>query len=335
MKNILKKIFSFNSTNSQGIHSTSLHSLFESSNLKLVDIGSGNRIGPGIGNFVQFANYINYFPCDPSMNSTTAPEIKWKSITFIREAIWTESGTKLLNIMSQPGLSSLLKPKDSVVNQFNNHADYKINNTQTVKTITLTEASQKYNFENVGFLSIDTQGSELDILISGETLLQNSISGIYIETEFQELYEGQSFFADIDIYLRKLRFVLFDIDRVLMRRQNYTRKQYSRKQISHSHCLYIKPPESINAQDNETLKSQYEQLLVIAIINEHYDLAREICSVEPSRYLLFEEHGISLLDDLERFIDSKTQRIKHITRKNNPESELSNPLYKDRKHRYK
>ena len=51
--------------------------------------------------------------------------------------------------------------------------------------------------------------------------------------------------------------------------------------------------------------------------------------------LLFEEHGISLFDDLERYIDSKTQRIKHITRKYNPESDLSNPLYKDRKFRYK
>ena len=97
-------------------------------------------------------------------------------------------------------------------------------------------------------------------------------------------------------------------------------------------CLVEMPISKLN---NKTLKSQFEQLLVIAIINEHYDLAKEICSVEPSRYLLFEEHGISLFDDLERYIDSKTQRIKHITRKYNPESDLSNPLYKDRKFRYK
>ena len=35
--------------------------------------------------------------------------------------------------------------------------------------------------------------------------------------------------------------------------------------------------------------NKLEQLMVIAVANEHYDLAREICSLEPARYLLFEK----------------------------------------------
>ena len=81
--------------------------------------------------------------------------------------------------------------------------------------------------------------------------------------------------------------------------------------------------------------NKLEQLMVIAVANEHYDLAREICSLEPARYLLFEKHGKSLLDQLEAYIYYRTQTIKHITRKYNPPNELSTPLYKDRKHRYK
>ena len=335
MKHVFNNIFSFKPKNGQNIFGNSLISLFESSNLKIVDIGSGNGIGPGIGNFSQFANYINYFPCDPAMNSNTSINPRWKSLTYIREAIWTESGTKLLNIMNQPGLSSLLKPNQSVINTFNNHTDYNIKSTQTVKTIKLNEAAEKYKFETAGFLSIDTQGSELEILMSGQSLLETSISGIYIETEFQELYKGQSLFADVDTYLRNIGFILFDIDRVLMRRQNYLKEHYSRKQISHCHCLYLKPPQHINDENSEILTNKFEQLLLIALANEHHDLAKEICSIEPSRYLLFEKHGKSLLDELEDYIYSRTQTIKHITRKYNPENELSNPLYKDRKHRYK
>ena len=198
-----------------------------------------------------------------------------------------------------------------------------------------TLALIKYKFENAGFLSIDTQGTELEILMSGQSLLETSIFGIYIETEFQELYKGQSLFADVDTYLRNIGFLLIDIDRVLMRRHNYSTEYYSRKQISHCHCLYIKPPENIDGQPSESLTNKFEQLLLIAIANEHYDLAREICSIEPSRYLLFEKHGKSLLDELEDYIYSRTQTIKHITRKYNPKNELSDPLYKDRKHRYK
>ena len=335
MKQTLKNIFSSNPTNQQKIYGDSFISLLESSNLKIVDIGSGNGIGPGIGNFSQFASYINYFPCDPTMASNINSEIQWKSIKYIREGIWTESGTKSLNIMSQPGLSSLLKPNTSVISTFNNHADYKIKSTQTIKTIKLNEAAIKYKFENADFLSIDTQGSELEILMSGQLLLESSILGIFIETEFQELYEGQSLFADVDKYLRNLGFILFDIDRVLMRRQNYSKEYYSRKQISHCHCLYLKPLSLINEQNSKSLNNKLEQLLVITMANEHYDLAREICSIEPSRYLLFEKHGKSLLDELEDYIYFRTQTIKHITRKYNPENELSNPLYKDRKHRYK
>ena len=332
---MLKNIFSFKPKNSPPIYGNCLLSLFESSNLKIIDIGSGNGIGPGIGNFSEFANYINYFPCDPTININSNSNTQWKSITYIREAIWTESGTESLNIMNQPGLSSLLKPNQSVVNTFNNRADYNIKSTQPIKTIKLNEAAKKYQFENAGFLSIDTQGTELEILKSGQSLLETSMFGIYIETEFQELYKGQSLFADIDKYLRNIGFILFDIDRVLMRRHNYSTEYYSRKQISHCHCLYFKPPENIDGQTNESLTNKFEQLLLIAIANEHYDLAREICSVEPSRYLLFEKHGNALLDELEDYIYSRTQTIKHITRKFNPKNELSNPLYKDRKHRYK
>jgi len=334
MKHKLKNLLFFKPKDKLESYGDSLISIFNSSNLKIIDIGSGNGIGPGIGNFSQLSNYINYFPCDPTINSNSNSNA-WKSITHIQEAIWIESGTKLLNITRQPGLSSLLEPNQSVVNTFNNHADYKIKSTETIKTIQLKEAAEKYKFKDAGFLSLDTQGSELEILMSGQSLLETSVSGIYIETEFQELYKGQSLFSDVDAYLRKLGFILFDIDRVLMRRQNYSSKHYSRKQISHCHCLYLKPINLIDDPNKDTMLNKLEQLFVIAVANEHYDLAREICSVEPARYLLFDKHGKSLLDQLEDYIYSRTQTIKHITRKYNPNNELSNPLYKDRKYRYK
>ena len=52
---MIKNIFSFKPQNGQNVYGNCLLSLFESSNLKIVDIGSGNGIGPGIGNFSEFA----------------------------------------------------------------------------------------------------------------------------------------------------------------------------------------------------------------------------------------------------------------------------------------
>nr|WP_244567251.1 FkbM family methyltransferase [Escherichia coli] len=49
-------------------------------------------------------------------------------------------------------------------------------------------------------LKIDTQGSELNILVGGEQVLNNTLC-IQLEVSFIPLYEGQPSFGEIDVYL--------------------------------------------------------------------------------------------------------------------------------------
>ena len=94
---MLINLFSSKTSKQLEIYGDSLNSLLKSCNLKLVDIGSGNEIGPGIGNFVKFAKHINYFPCDPTLTNENLggkiSEFEWKSITNVPEAIWIRSET--------------------------------------------------------------------------------------------------------------------------------------------------------------------------------------------------------------------------------------------------
>ncbi|BEC03341.1 FkbM family methyltransferase [Escherichia coli] len=55
-------------------------------------------------------------------------------------------------------------------------------------------------------LKIDTQGSELNILVGGEQVLNNTLC-IQLEVSFIPLYEGQPSFGEIDVYLRKHGFL--------------------------------------------------------------------------------------------------------------------------------
>jgi len=61
------------------------------------------------------------------------------------------------------------------------------------------------------FLSIDTQGSEYDILLGAKGLLEKDILGLMVEVEFKELYKGQALFGDTQELLlsRGFEFIKF------------------------------------------------------------------------------------------------------------------------------
>lgn len=47
------------------------------------------------------------------------------------------------------------------------------------------------------FLSIDTQGSEYEILLGGQETLKSSVVGVVLEAEFHPIYKGQKLFWDL------------------------------------------------------------------------------------------------------------------------------------------
>jgi hypothetical protein len=62
----------------------------------------------------------------------------------------------------------------------------------------------------IDILKLDLQGYELQALRGCEQLLER-IKLVTIEVEFAPLYENQSLFSDIDIFLRRNQFSLFNL----------------------------------------------------------------------------------------------------------------------------
>ena len=58
------------------------------------------------------------------------------------------------------------------------------------------------------FISMNAQGSELDILQGAEQVLKAGVVGVVSEVEFRPLYEGQGCFRDIHTFLRQRGFSL-------------------------------------------------------------------------------------------------------------------------------
>ena len=60
--------------------------------------------------------------------------------------------------------------------------------------------------EAPNFLSIDTQGSEYDVLLSAEKIIKNSILAINCEINFSELYLNSKLFNKFIYFLQKMIF---------------------------------------------------------------------------------------------------------------------------------
>lgn len=80
------------------------------------------------------------------------------------------------------------------------------------RVTTIDEYCEKHNIHTIDILKIDTQGSELDILMGiGNMLKQKKVKLIFTETYFQQQYENQPMMFDISNYLAKFSYFVQDI----------------------------------------------------------------------------------------------------------------------------
>lgn len=131
---------------------------------------------------------------------------------YLPVALFNKKGQISLNITRKLACCSVLEPNYSLVNRFLGAEDYEVTATAEINCNTLDEVIKTTDVKEVDFIKIDTQGSELQILQGAEeTLNQHCVFGLEIEAEFSPLYKDQPLFADIDAFLRRKGFALFDI----------------------------------------------------------------------------------------------------------------------------
>lgn len=95
---------------------------------------------------------------------------------------------------------SLFAPNTPLLEKFQNLAEVSVLVRQhQIKTTRLDEINE---IDDVDFIKIDAQGSELSIFKNGMRSLSKTLL-IQTEVEYVELYKDQPMFADIDIFLRK------------------------------------------------------------------------------------------------------------------------------------
>lgn len=175
----------------------------------VIDCGSAADDGLGIQNLFPFAVI---HAIEPRSDSKTLPADFYQGGKRISHnaALADQNTTKTLYVTRNPEASSLLRPNMKNVMRWRTDNAFDVIEERRVNCYTLRKFSEAHKIIQCDLIKLDTQGTELDILLSGKDLVRNT-GIILMEVEFVQLYENQHVFGSVVGELSQLgfRFVNF------------------------------------------------------------------------------------------------------------------------------
>jgi FkbM family methyltransferase len=165
---------------------------------------------------------------------------------------------------NHPLAGSLLKPNYSFFDRFPKSYKFQIAESIPTEVIRLSELDLR-----VDFVKMDVQGGELEILKGCSNQFYESLLGLEVECEFQELYENQPLFGDISKYLTNLNFELIDFVNPTRWLRDRPNKYFG--QMIASDVLFLKQPHYFFS--NKILsETKWREYLSILLLFERHDL---------------------------------------------------------------
>lgn len=160
--------------------------------------------------FLTESDRFRIFGFDPDHEECERLQERYRgrNVTLVPLGLAGKRGRRTLYVTHQPACSSLLKPITSLTREYPALSCAREERTVSVETITLKDWAKSVPINRIDYIKVDTQGTELEILKSGQSILKTA-RALEIEVEFNPIYEGQPLFSEVELYLRNLGFVLW------------------------------------------------------------------------------------------------------------------------------
>jgi len=163
----------------------------------------------------------------------------------INAALSDKHGSMPLYLCRKRATSSVYKPKVDFLKKFEDIRRFDIEKSIKIESDTLDNQIRLNNISDVDFIKIDTQGHELNILKGSKWILKKTV-GLELEVSFAEMHSGQPLFHEINEFMTKKGFALFDLSLVYWNRQGGNKYHYSKKgQLVWGDALYLRVQEKI------------------------------------------------------------------------------------------
>ena len=178
--------------------------------LVVVDVGARWGVGDRWRPFGPRARVIGFDPDEAECRRLAELE---PDVTYVPAALGRAEGTATLYRTVEPACSSLYPPVASLVEQRPELSVIAPAGTEEVRLTTLDRWLDTADVDAVHVLKLDTQGSELGVLEGAECALRD-VRVLEVEVEFNEIYQGQPLFGDVDRFLRARGFVLWRLQQL-------------------------------------------------------------------------------------------------------------------------
>ena len=139
-------------------------------------------------------------------------------------------GSADLHITRSPGNTSLLMPGKNLKEIDPEGSD--VERSENIQIATIDGWAEHNGNLTIQLMKFDIQGGELKALRGATRMLQDSTLLVYTEIWFNCPYEGGAIYSEIDLFLRKYGFVLYDI---------YKPKYNSNGQILWANAIFLNP----------------------------------------------------------------------------------------------
>ena len=214
--------------------------------LWIVDVGASGGIHPRWRNLTSCLKCILF---EPDLKEYEKLLNKNNDQIIINAALSDKVENIEFNICNKQEVSSVYIPNYDLINKFPDTKDaprsrYNLVNKIEMKTDTLSNQLKLNNISEVDFIKIDVQGYGLSVLKGSIENLSNTI-GLEVEVEFLEIYKNQPLFNEVDIFIQKHNFQLYDIKRYFWKRNDYEGTGTQKGQLVMGDALYLKNPEQI------------------------------------------------------------------------------------------
>ena len=256
--------------------------------LRFVDIGASGGINDLWQIAARYLQVIGFEPDEREFMNLSATEIS-KKIKYYNTALYEKATTIPFYLTKKQMVSSIFKPNRSFLDDFPDSNRFDIEKITKLKADCINNIFMKNHIQDVDFIKIDTQGSELSILKGGDNILKNEIFGLEIEVEFSTLYENQPLFSDVDKFLRKYNFQLFDLKHYYWKRKLGQSYGGGKGQLIFADALYFRNLDKFNVsicQGNDDLwkKTKVLRAISICFMYGYFDYAFQIVSLNTNLF---------------------------------------------------
>ena len=184
--------------------------LFAADPIVIVDVGARWGFNPEWKAFGEALQVYCFEPDEEEckrLNAASSPNVR-----YIPAALGIREEEATLYEARLAASTGLYKSNMSYLSRLLNRDNAEVVKEHRIGVTTLDAALARFGVTKIDFIKLDVEGAELDVLKGAECFMRSEeLLGILSEIRFHEEINGSAVFSELDVYVRRFGYRLYDM----------------------------------------------------------------------------------------------------------------------------